>query len=48
MAELERRMSAAEFAEWAAFYAAEAKEQERRQKKAQHKVGGTRRRPRKR
>lgn len=37
VAELERRMSAAEFVEWVAYYVAENKEQESAMKKARKK-----------
>jgi len=38
VAELERRLSTREFAEWAAFYAAEAKETESARKRAEQKA----------
>jgi hypothetical protein len=38
VAELERRLSTREFAEWAAFYAAEGKEIEAARKKAEQKA----------
>lgn len=46
--ELERRLTAREFAEWAAFYTAEAKVQEMEERKAanQAKKARARRRPR--
>ncbi len=44
VAELEQRMSVREFSKWAAFYAAEAKVQERADKKAGKGAGRGRRR----